>query len=252
MTNAEMQKLNDSVQLCVRHTALENQCNQLQYSLNRTFISDEQYIKNALKSTWKHIWVLPLYYFIILGVVSMVLRGQSKLGTVENIIVNIIEWSFLIVGVILIVRWDLSTARKDCLQSEGYLANKRDREYMEANRDTIVDTLNDKRAELEELEEMMSDRSVCVIPGKYWGIAPQLLGLINDCRASSLQEAINLYHQLQREDARDKKIQLQLEYARDAYEAADRAADIAEQARRSAESAEKTAKDIDSYNRYGF
>lgn len=48
---------------------------------------------------------------------------------------------------------------------------------------------------LKRLVAIMRDRSICVIPERYWNDAPLLVHYIEDCRAHDLESAINVLEQ---------------------------------------------------------
>jgi len=196
--------------------------------------------------------VLPLVLTIAQGVICAAIGIDMSEKNNIQIIFSIMFWILTIVWIISLVKWFKRIAKKNTSSYNAYLNGvfaqqvRQWQECVDMKHEIAMRSMRQHRDNLEACADILPRKYLEA--EKYYGKHPLLAitQYIEDMRADTIKEAINLYEEDEREARRDQedaahKRQVEGYAAQQAY-AAQRMADASEREARAQEDANKIAK----------
>ncbi len=191
----EYEKIKSSAIYCaVRENYTKTLLN-INKALNTVFFDDKEFIEyyrnlhfHPYGGVIGGILISVLLFPIVLMVVMFIFDGYGEDMQLMAIFVAMI----ILIGGGGVVGYFLSRNSVDNQAISALVEYARTRNAAYENRPVLLKAKDEYTKKLSELVSKMYDRSVCVIPQKYWEYAPMLLSYIENCRAHDLESAINV------------------------------------------------------------
>lgn len=160
-------KIRDGAALCAKRTALINRIGELDTYINKTFMSDDeykayirQYSSNNSESAFSCLDVFLFFCFPFIG--------------------------WIIIGI-------LHAKKSNEEERQRVSSYKMEREEHRRKVPKLKNERTSCATKLSQLEAHMRNLEVCIIPQQYWDVADELVKIVNDRRADTLEAAIDKY-----------------------------------------------------------
>ncbi len=193
VNSKEFEEIKDSAEMCVLRSQYVGALANINRFLNAKVMDDEEFIDYYVRNNPRPSGIIRgiLIGFALLIPLDVIL--ELTMAEVHGAISAVIV--LLVLGASAFVSYKINENKhsEECWEKLVEYREKRD-EY-EALRPKQIKKQKQYTAKLEELVGKMRDRSVCVIPERYWNDAPHLVYYIENCRAHDLESAINILEQ---------------------------------------------------------
>lgn len=215
-----------SVDLCNQRTILMDEIKIFNQKLDESYLSDDEF-KTEYYRAHSKIGMVLIFSFAISFVIEYLLLKYFSFYIINPGALTIILTIFLLIT---------DKYRYWLFHQSKVKEYAQFREQSIAAKDTYRQLMEEKKADLKKLLEIMEDDDECCIPQYYWNDANTLLWYIKNKRAYTLTDSINLLEH-------EKKQEQMLRYQQRQAEASEAAAYNAQIAAQNTEIAAQNAHD---------
>lgn len=236
----DIEKFEDSVKLCNQRDILRQEADEYQELVDAVYLTPDEYKRVYFQDHAPKILLLILSIVLgfVLGSIVIASYGDSEfvVGTAVPLIVILSPFFFYNV---VLKRLFYAIKRKEFIKYERLL------DQAILAKPEIIKVMNETRQQQYDLETLMRDDSICIIPEMYWDNANMLYALIKNKRAHDIESAINefeaILHRMRMENMAQESLEWQRISAYNSEIAAKNAQIAAENSRIAANNSEIAA-----------
>jgi len=188
MNTDEMALFESSVALCMSYTEAVEDLQKLNSTISRRYYSDREYLDRYINDNKKKTLVVANFMPLILLFLLC-----CFIDSIDMDVFFVCIPISIVAGLILRIVINMLYRRKCAEQSlQTY---KTEREHALNAQKKLIEIKPQLEFDVDSLRNTLDIEEFCCIPETYWNVADVLWSYIINKRASSLESAINLYHE---------------------------------------------------------